>query len=322
MKKKWRFFCFFAVFSLFVSLSLSAAGRRDAAVAGVGPLRVGMMLAVESLPLMVARDKGYFEREGVNVELVLFANPQERDAALQAGRLDAAITDLLAAAFFVAAGFDFRVTSSTDGRFGFVASPQSGITRLEELRGRRIGISLNSIIQYVLETKLGSAGIPITEYEAVAIPLVPLRMEMVLEGHVDAVGLPEPILTAAVEQGAVLLSTTDAPHYGGGIDATVLFFSQRVLDNRLDEVLAFYRAYYQAAMRINANPDAFRDYLVETAGFPAAVRDAYNFVTYRRPALPERSQLIRALEWLRLRQLLAVELRPEDLIDPRATGEW
>ncbi|MCL1992852.1 MAG: ABC transporter substrate-binding protein [Spirochaetes bacterium] len=313
MKKMFLFFCCLG----FVSLSLSAGGRRAAPVEP-GPLRVGIMLAAESLPLMLARDNGYFEREGVNVELVLFSNPQERDAALQAGHLDATITDLLAATFFVAAGFDFRVTSSTDGRFGFVASPQSGITQLDELRGRRLGISLNSIIQYVLDSKLEYVGISMTEYEAVSIPSVPQRVEMVLEGLVDAVGLPEPILTAAVASGATLLSTTDDL----GIDATVLFFSQSVLNTRLAEVHAFYRAYYLAAQSINAAPDNFRDYLVEAAGFPAGVRDNFRFVTYRRPALPEVYQIERALGWLRARELLTANLSPADLVDARATTGW
>ena len=312
MKRVFLFFCCL----LFFSFSLFAGSRREAS--RNEPLRVGIMLAVESLPLMLARDRGYFEQEGVNVELVLFSNPQERDAALQAGRLDAAITDLLAASFFVAGGLDFRVTSSTDGRFGFVASPQSGITRLEELRGRRVGISLHSIIQYALDTKLEAVGVSMTEYEAVAVPRVPLRVEMVLEGLIDATGLPEPILTAAVAQGATLLSTTDEM----GIDATVLFFSLRALNTRLDEIRAFYRAYYRAAMSINANPDAFRDFLVEAAGFPASVRDAYQFVTYRRPTLPEIAQIEQALNWLSARGLLTADLKPEDLLDSRAISGW
>jgi NitT/TauT family transport system substrate-binding protein len=267
---------------------------------------------------MVARDEGFFDREGVAVELIVFSNPQERDAAIQAGRLDGAISDLLAAAFFAAGGFDTRVTSLTDGRYGIVASPQSQIKSLAELRGKRIGLSANTIIQYTVDAQLESAGVPMTEYEAVSVPRMPLRLEMVLGGQIEGASLPEPLLTAAAAQGAVLLSTTDAT----GIDAGILLFSKKVLDSRLESLRAFYRAYYQAGLKINANPGAYRDYLVENAAFPAAVRDAYQFVTYRKPALPAVSQFEQALGWLKARKLLDADLKVEDLADSRAISGW
>lgn len=282
------------------------------------PLRVGIMPDADSLPLMVARDEGLFDREGVRVELIVFSNPQERDAAIQAGRLDGTISDLLAAAFFAAGGFDTRVTSLTDGRYGIVASPQSQITSLPELRGKRVGLSANTIIQYTVDAQLEAAGVSMTEYEAVSIPRMPLRLEMVLEGQIEGASLPEPLLTAAAAQGAVLLSTTDAT----GIDAGVLLFSKEALDKRLESVRAFYRASYQAGLKINANPDAYRDYLVEKAAFPAAVKDAYQFVTYRKPSLPAASQIEQALRWLKTRELLDAELDAADLTDSRAIDAW
>ncbi|GHV33882.1 ABC transporter substrate-binding protein [Spirochaetia bacterium] len=308
---------FFAASCLgLMTLSLHA---RPVAEAGTdAPLRIGIMPDADSLPFMVARDEGLFAQQGVQVELINFSNPQERDAAIQAGRLDGAISDLLAAAFFAAGGFDTRVTSVTDGRYGIVASPQSNITALAELRGKRIGLSTNTIIQYTVDAQLNAAGVSMTEYEAVAVPRMPLRVEMVLEGQIDGASLPEPLLTAAAAQGAALLSTTDTT----GIDAGIMLFSKKVLDTRLDAVKAFYRAYYQAAQQINANPDAYRDYLVEKAGFPGAVKDAYRFVTYRKPSLPDAAQVEQALQWLKTRKLLEADINPGDLTDGRAISEW
>ena len=294
--------------------SLPASPQSDK----TAPLRVGIMPDADSLPFMLARDQLFFEREGVKVELIVFSNPQERDAAIQAGRLDGAISDLLAAAFLCAGGYDFKVTSLTDGRYGIVASAQSGIKTLAELRGKRIGLSTNTIIQYTVDAQLKAAGVSMDEYEAVAVPRMPLRLEMVQGGMIEAASLPEPLLTAAAANGAVLLSTTDT----SGVDAGVLLFSKKTLDARLDDVKAFYRAYYRAALHINADPDACRDYLVEKAAFPASVRDAYRFVNYRKPGLPDDSQIRNALGWLKARRLLDADLKPEDLMDPRAVSEW
>ena len=304
---------------LFCSLGLLAFSLHARSQAEIStPLRVGIMPDADSLPFMLARDWGYFEQEGVQVELVVFSSPQERDAAIQAGRLDGAISDLLAAAFLAAGGFDFKVASLTDGRYGIVGSPQSGIKNLAELRGKRIGLSTNTIIQYTVDAQLEAAGIPMDEYEAVAVPRMPLRLEMVLSGLVEAASLPEPLLTAATAQGGALLSTTDTT----GIDAGIMLFSKKTLDTQLDFVKAFYRAYYNAAMLINANPNAYRDYLVEQASFPEAVKNAYQFVSYRKPSLPDVSQIRRALDWLEARELLETLPSPADMTDSRAISEW
>jgi len=308
MKKIFLFFCCLTLFTI----SLQARPQHDVS----GPLRVGIVPAVDSLPLMLARDRGYFAQEGADVDLVFFPNPHEREMAIQAGRLDGTISDLLTAAFLIAAGSDFRATSLTNGRFGIVASPQSGVTSLAGLRGQRIGLFPNTMTHYMADSLL--ATVNVTEYEVVAVPNILLRLEMLLNGLIDAAVLPEPLLTAAAAQGAVLVAATD----NTGLDSAILFFSQRALDTRLDEIRAFHRAYYRAAMEINANPDAFRDFLVQQAGFPAAVRDTFRFVTYTRPTLPTEQHIRRTLDWLNARNLLERELSPADFTDSRAISGW
>ncbi|MDR1072347.1 MAG: ABC transporter substrate-binding protein [Treponema sp.] len=277
------------------------------------PLRVGIMPDADSMPFMLARDEGLFEKEGLAVELVRFSNPQERDAALQAGKIDGTVSDVLAAAFFAAGGFDVKITSVTDGRYGIAASSSSGIVDLAGLEGKKIGLSTNTIIQYTVDAQLEKAGVPPNSYEPVSIPRMPVRMEMLLNGQIDAASLPEPLLTAVVAQGATLLSTTDAI----GVDAGVMLFSKKALDARLVDIQKFYRAYTAAAEKINADPDAYRAYLVEKASFPAAVKDAYRFVRYRIPTLPDVAQIEQAFAWLKARGLLSADLTASDLIDGR-----
>jgi len=308
-----RFSLLICCLTLF-GLSLYARPQHDVS----GPLRFGIVTAVDSLPVILAYERGLFAEEGVDIQLIRFPNPLERNTALQTGQLDGAVHDLLDAAIFTAAGIDFRITSMTNGRFGIVGSPQSGITDLEGLRGRSVGLFLNTMTHFIVDSLLETVGIGMTEYEALAVPNILLRLEMVLNGSIDAGILPEPLLTAAVAQGAVLLGTTD----NTGLEAGLLFFSQRALDTRLEEVRAFHRAYYRAAMLINENPDAFRDFLVQEAGFPAAVRDDFRWVTFTQPALPTDEQANRALDWLRIRNPLSRELVPSDLTDPRAIVEW
>ena len=308
-----RIFLLVFTFTVFI-FPLEATGSQEAP----SPLRFGLVTAADALPAMLARDRGYFALEGVEVDLILFYNPQERDAAIQAGQLDGAISDLLAAFFFAAAGFDFRITSLTSGRFGLAGSPQSEISTLAGLQGRRVGFFPNTMTQYIADSLLGAAGVAMTDYEGVPVPNIRIRLEMLMNGLIDAAVLPEPLLTVAVSQGAALIASTDGTELVSG----TFYFSRNVLENRLDEVKAFHRAYYRAVRAINADPDSFRDYLVERVGFPQAVRDSFEFFTFNKPELPTEQQLRRAHDWLRARRLLSAEISHPNLIDARPTADW
>jgi NitT/TauT family transport system substrate-binding protein len=101
------------------------------------------------------------------------------------------------------------------------------------------------------------------------------------------------------------------------VDPGVILFSKRIIDTRLEDVRRFYRAFYRAALNINANPEAYRDYLVEKVNFPRELKETYRFITYRRPSLPDLSQLEKVFAWLRERKLLSVNLRAGELLDRR-----
>jgi len=120
--------------SIFAAFVLAAI---IAATSAAAPLRVGVLPDADSLPLLVARAEGIFAAEGIDAELVSFKTAVERDAALQAGAIDGAVSDLLAVAFASRAGFDIKATSLTDGRYGILVSPGSRIPSLAGLAGKR-----------------------------------------------------------------------------------------------------------------------------------------------------------------------------------------
>lgn len=286
------------------------------------PLRIGIMADIDSLPFMVAESEGLLAKAGPGVELVRFINAQERDAAMMAGQLDGVVSDVLAAALMVAGGFDVKITSATDGRYGLVARPGSTAAAMADMAGAKVGMSINTIIQYAVDRMYTTAGItdPTGKgaYEAVAIPKMPVRMEMLVTGQVDAAGLPEPFLTAAVQRGGILIAGTDAL----GIDAGIMLFRSEVIGKRLADIKAMYEAYDTAAQLIVAAPDSYRTFMVEKASFPAEVRDAFRFVRYRRPTMPATGQVQAALDWLDSHKLLKSPVTADSLMDGRAVARW
>lgn len=306
------------VFAAVAALSVAAVSLSSCAAKPSEPLRFGIMPDADSLPFMVAADEGLFAKRKVAVELVTFVNAQERDAAIQAGKVDGAISDILAAAFLKAGGFDAKVTSASDGRYGIAAAPGSAASGASDLAGKSVGLSTNTIIQYSVEAILGKAGVAPEAYKPVAIPKMPVRMEALLAGQVDAAGLPEPLLSAAVARGAKLVETTDAV----GIDAGVILFMTAALDTRLSDVKKLYAAYEDATARIKADPAKYKAFLVEKANFPADAVERYRLVDYRKPALPPREQVEKAIAWLNGKGLLKAEVDPASLVNGRIAGAW
>jgi len=305
-----------------LALAATIAAPLAAAPAGSGALRIGVLPDADSLPLLVAGEEGLFAAEGVEVRLLPFKTAVERDAALQAGAIDGAVSDLLAVALDIQGGFDVKATSLTDGRYGILVSPGSRITSLAGLAGKSVGISSNTIIQYEAETMLLRAGVAQADIKSLAVPKIQLRMELLLAGRLDAACLPEPLLSVARAKGAALLASSD----DSGISAGVIAFSSASLARRLSDIAAFYRAYWKAASRINAAPDAYRSFLVDKAGFPAEVRDSFRFIAYKKPRLPSISDIEAVLSWMRAKGLLTKDLSPSSLADgepiARASSEW
>ncbi len=290
MKKTLLFlFCAAACIALSGMLTISAA---PAPVPQ--PLKIGVLPDLDSLPIILAAKEGLFAAQGVEVELVNFRNPVERDAAFQAGRLDGIVADILGAVFTVAGGGEGVIASVTSGRYGLAAAPASGIKSVKELAGKEIGISSNTVIEYVAATLLSVAGLPATSFKGLAVPQMPVRMELLLNGKLAAACLPEPLYALAVSQGAIPLGDSSSIPGAPG----VLLFTRAAAKKKGQQLVLFFKAYRTACEKINANPDSYRTFLSENLGFPATITGSFKFVTYEMPRLPREDEITLVTSWM------------------------
>lgn len=281
-------------------------------------LRLGIFADADSLPFLLCESDSLFAGEGVSVELVRFQSAIERESAFQSGVLDGAITDIPAVALAAQGGFQAKIASLTDGRYGIVAAPGSKAEKLADLADRPIGISLNTVIHYMVDTFMRDAGVPPAHISVMPVPKMPVRLEAVLSGQIEAAGMPEPFLTVARMRGARLLAATD----DRGLGAGVLAFSAKALAEKREMITKLYKAYWKAAQRINADQDSFRSLLVEKAGFPEEASKAYRFVEYKKPRLPSIGDVRSALDWLTAKGLLKSAIDPASLLDGRPISGW
>ena len=279
-------------------------------------MKIGLLPNVESLPFYVASDKGYYQEEGINVELILFESAMERDSAVQAGEVDGVLGDILAVASLNNSGTPVKIASlalgasGKEGRFAILSSPASDITRPEQLKNIPVSISTNSIIEYVTDNLLTEAGLKPNEIKKEAIPKIPVRFNLLIENKIQAACLPDPLAALAEKKGAKLVIDDTSSN----LSQTVIYFRDQYLDKNSKSVVRFFNAYARAAKDINDNPDAYNDLLIEKARVPKEALGVFTMDHYPAPQLPEREQVERVVKWMLAKDLIKTDYTYEDLI--------
>lgn len=264
-------------------------------------IRVGVLPVLDTLPLYVAEAQGYFTQGALNVELIPVASAAERDQLLQAGQLDATISDLVA--LTLANQEAVRLIAV---RTAMVATPDYPQFRLlvpgtsirqtpQDLRGVAVGVSQGTVIEYVTTRLLQHAGLSDKDIVTTAVPKISDRMALLQSGGLDAATLPEPLASLAVQQGArVLLDDTSAPQYS----TSVYVFDAAFLKANPKAVRAFLRAIQQATQDINADKSRWSDLLSAKKLVPPPVLGTYELPDYPNASVPTAAQLQDVADWL------------------------
>lgn len=272
-------------------------------------ITIGVLPDVDSAPIIIAQHNGYFIEEGAHVKIEAFTSAMERDSALQAGAIDGAVSDILSAAFFEKGGFNVKITSMTNGSYKLLAG--SGVADIKELKGKSVAISSNTIIEYATDMMLEKSGIGANDIEKSIIPKIPLRLEMLQTGQVDAATLPEPLASSAVKSGAKVLDSTD----NLGINPGVVVFAESSINSKSDEIKAFYRAYDRAVEYLKtADKSEYIDILIEEAGFPEDVKDIISLPSYTTHTLPSKDDFEGVIAWLCRKGLIDKAYSYDDLV--------
>ncbi|HHV64584.1 MAG TPA: ABC transporter substrate-binding protein [Peptococcaceae bacterium] len=284
---------------------------------GADKLKIGSLPIEDNLPLLVAEENGYFAEEKINLELVVLQSPVELQSAFQAGELDGMITDMLIAALLQSAGEDLKVTSLTlgatpeEGRFAILAAPGGDIKTVADLKGKSIGISNNSIIEYVTDGLLKAGGVNPAEVNKTTIAKIPVRLEMLLNNKIDAITVPDPHISYTVAHGARIVAEDTQ---GENLSQAVVVMTGKALSDKEDIIKRFYKAYAKAVEDINREPEKYRQLLVENVNIPTEIAATYTVQHYSKPQLPGEKEVNNIIEWLRAKDLLQQEISYQSLV--------
>lgn len=308
MRKLWVALC---VTILVLSAGCSGAIEKSGQKAQLGEITIGLMPDTDSLPFIIAQEKGYFAEEGLKVNIQQFKSAMDRDSALQSGNLDGAVSDMLAVAFDKSGGFDVKVTSFTDGSYKLIAGKGEAISGVTDLAGKDVAVSKNTIIEYVTDQILASQNMQESSVNKVVIPQIPTRLEMLQNDKLSAATLPEPMASIAIYNGCKYITGSDEL----GINPGVIMFTAKAVESKKAELQAMYRAYNKAVAYLNnTNREEYIDIVLDKGGFPPTARDALQLPQYHEAALPKEKDVTDCIVWLENKQLIKQVYSYDDIV--------
>ncbi len=277
-------------------------------------LDIGVMSSMDYFPIAVAKENGFFDQEGVNVTISKFYSANERDAAFQSGNLDGAIVDYTGAAIQRAGGINLKVLSQCDGSFVLVAAEGAGVYKIQDLKGKRLAVSRNTVIDFCTDWILEEANIELSDVDKVEINKIPLRLEMLRNARIDATMLPDPFVTIALSDGN--RSVIDIKNMD--LRVTGIAFRDEAIADKKAAIKSFYRAYNLAVELINSKPaSTFEALLVSEIGVPSVLASKIKLPNYTSAQLPQEKDLQRVDKWLKAKELVVFDFDISTLI---ATG--
>jgi len=263
-------------------------------------IRVAVLPILDCLPLYIADAQGYFSEEGLIVELVPVTSGPERDQLMQAGKIDAMINELVSVLFYnkeeinIVAVRTARTATEEYPLFRIVASQESGITSVDQLKNIPIGISEGTVIEYTTDRILENAGLKGDEIEKIAVPKIPDRLNLLASGQLQAATLPDPAASFAILNGAALvIDDTTYPE----VSQSIISFSAEFTRSQPDALRGFLRAVEKAVNDINEDKASWNTLLMERGLIPPPLLESYELPDYPTASVPSEAQFADASLW-------------------------
>lgn len=215
--------------------------------------RVATLVWVGYAPLYLAKEKGFFRDEGIEVELLKIDDTAARRSALLGGSVDGSVDIVDSFTIAAAAGISAKVVLKLDdsvGGDGIVVRKE--INSIKDLKGKKIAYPRGLPSHFFLIALLDEAGMTIDDIDTVPME-AGLAGAAFISGSVDAAVTWEPWLSRAskLPNGKILATSREKP------DLIVDIFTVRrdYLEENPEVVKAFARAWFRAIEYWKNNKD-------------------------------------------------------------------
>jgi NitT/TauT family transport system substrate-binding protein len=225
-------------------------------------------------PWEVAKENGFFEKEGVNVDLKFFEGYLDSLNALAAGQLDANTQTLNDTISSVAGGADeviVLVNDHSTGNDQIIVGPD--IKSAADLKGKKVAAEQGTVDHYLLLLGLQKAGLSPAD-----IDFQPLETGAAAaafaSGRLDGVGVFAPFTTQALTRSGSHALFTSAEFPDAIPDHLVV--SKKLMKDRPDDVQKLVTVWFETIDWIKGNHDAAVKIMAKRAGVSTADYETYD----------------------------------------------
>ena len=264
-------------------------------------IRIAALPVLDTLPIYVAEQEGLFESHNVIIEVIPAGSAPKRDELISSGQADGMVNEVMSTIFYNREESRVQVvryarTATMDSPIFFIlASGQSEITSVDQLKGVEIGVSKGTIIEYLTDRILQAEGFADDDISTIAVPDIGQRMALLGSGELSAAMLPDPLASLVMQQRAILIiDDSSHPEYSH----STVSFSKDFIDGNPDAVRGFLAAWEEAVELINADPEKFSDLMVERQLVPPPLVGNFSVPQFVTAGVPTQAQWDDAIAWV------------------------
>ncbi len=241
---------------------LAAAGTLALPVYAQGPARLDTLAVAgwnkpitEVTPLLVDEDKGFYRAQRIDLRYVPGAGGGDAIRNILSGQAEVAFTD--PGSLFAALDKGEKLRAIYDiypqNVFYVVSLKSSGITRPQDLKGKRVGVySLASGTRQNLLVMLHQAGLSESDVTIVVTGL--LNFAPLMQGQVDATAATDTGLLVGRRRGLPEVNVMEVGRWLN-VSSDLYVVREEVYQGKKDLLRRFLRAYRDAAAWMIASPE-------------------------------------------------------------------
>ena len=218
-----------------------------------GKITIGYTTWPGYLGLYIAKDKGYFQDAGLDVDVKGYISLVEQYADYISGKTQGSAMLTLDVINQAYGDLDHKIVTAIDysnGSDGIVASPN--IKTIADVKGKKVAFEFGTLEEFFLRYALDKNNINFSDI--VPINLGPeASAEAFVKGKTDVAVTYEPFMSKALSKigGNKIYSSKDAP----GLITDVLAFHTSFLNENSDTIEAIITAYFKAVEFWTDSPD-------------------------------------------------------------------
>jgi len=262
---------------LFVLLALCQYGQPTPAGAQtLKRIKIGYpSLSFRQSNVWIARETGIFNKYGLEVEPILFRGGQVATQALVSG--DPPIVNIGTVVQATIQGHNIVLVAAVENKYDLIIFARPGITQLEQLRGKRLGITgFNSSTHYAAVILARHLNAELKEFTLLPTGLDPERIAAVNSGYVDATFLATS--AAPLARRAGLSELVQVGDLGVEVQGNGFATSRAYIAANRDVVKSALKGFVEAIYFVYANKKetqrVFAKYM--RTNDPAVLEDSYN----------------------------------------------